>query len=61
MKYCIVDTKGIIVNIVICEDNFAKEINAKPYYNNARIGDVYIQPLSIEERLDRIEKQLGIK
>ena len=42
MNYCIVDEKGIITNIVICEDDeTVKSLGAVAGYPSASIGSKY--------------------
>ena len=43
--YCILDSKNIIINIIVCHsDNDAVLLNAKPFYDGAIIGSVYNPP-----------------
>lgn len=54
MDYCIVNSEGIIVNIIVAEADFAEEIGALPGYDGAAIRGKYSPPppaLTTEERL----------
>ena len=57
MNYCIVED-GIIVNIIVCEDDVTAELfGAVASYEGARIGDTY-DPTgikSLETRMNNIE------
>ena len=58
MNYCILDSSKIIANIIICEsDEIAKEFNAVPSYDSARIGDTYDPPIPVTPQ-DRLEAQV---
>lgn len=60
MDYCIVNSEGIIVNIIVAEATFAEEIGALPGYDGAAIGDTYSPPppaLTTEERLAALESE----
>ena len=42
MKSCIVDKNNIVTNIIVCEnEETAKELGAVPYYNGAKIENIY--------------------
>ena len=42
MKSCIVDKNNIVTNIIVCEDEeTAKELGAVPYYDGAKIENIY--------------------
>ena len=59
MDCCIVNSEGIIVNIIVCEDAAtAAEFGAVESYAGARIGDKYAQPIPVTQ-LDRIEAQVA--
>lgn len=59
MDYCIVNSEGIIVNIIVCEDAAtAAEFGAMESYAGARIGDKYAPPIPVAQ-LDRIEAQVA--
>lgn len=53
MNFCIVNSDGIIANIISCENEaVAKEFGALPLYDGASIGDVYapiIPPAQLRE------------
>lgn len=58
MKYCILDSEKIIVNIIVCEsDEIAAEFGALPSYDGAKIGDKYNPPIPISQ-MDRLEAQM---
>lgn len=58
MNYCIVNSEGIIVNIIVCEDAAtAAEFGAVESYAGARIGDKYAPPIPVTQ-LDRLEAQV---
>lgn len=57
MDYCIVNSEGIIVNIIVCEDTATAEaFGAVESYDGARIGEKYEPPIPVTQ-LDRIEAQ----
>lgn len=57
MDYCIVNSDGIIVNIIVCEDDATAEaFGAVESYAGARIGEQYEPPVPVTQ-LDRIEAQ----
>ena len=57
MDYCIVNSEGIIVNIIVCEDAAtAESFGAVASYEGARIEDKYAPPIPVTQ-LDRIEAQ----
>lgn len=58
MNFCVVNPDGIIENVIVCEDEAtAKEFGAVPGYEDARIGDIYIEPPPQPTALDRLEAQ----
>lgn len=60
MDYCIVNSEGIIVNIIVAEADFAEEIGALPGYDGAAIRGKYSPPppaLTTEERLAALESE----
>lgn len=44
MEFCIVNTGGIIENIIVADDDFATAIGALPSYEGAAIGEGYALP-----------------
>lgn len=45
MTYCVVDDAGVIKNIIVCGDDATAHIfRARPAYDGAAIGDLYVQP-----------------
>lgn len=42
--YCIVDSDGVVINIVVASEDFAESIGARPYYEGAEIGGTYAPP-----------------
>lgn len=57
MDCCIVNSEGIIVNIIVCKDAATAEtFGAVESYEGARIGDKYAPPIPVTQ-LDRIEAQ----
>ena len=57
MDYCIINSEGIIVNIIVCEDaDTAEAFGAVESYEGARIGEKYVPPIPVTQ-LDRIEAQ----
>ena len=55
MDYCIVNSEGIIVNIIVCEDAATAEtFGAVESYEGACIGDKYEPPIPVTQ-LDRLE------
>lgn len=57
MNYCIVDSEGIIVNIIVCEnDKTAAQFGAVESYEGAHIGGQYKPPIPISQ-MDRLEAQ----
>lgn len=57
MDCCIVNSEGIIVNIIVCKDAATAEtFGAVESYEGARIGDKYEPPIPVTQ-LDRIEAQ----
>lgn len=60
MNYCIVDSEGIIVNMIVAEADFAAEIGALPGYDGAAIGEKYSPPPSpptTDERVTKLENE----
>lgn len=58
MDCCIVNSEGIIVNIIVCEDAAtAAEFGAVESYEGACIGDKYEPPIPVTQ-LDRLEAQV---
>lgn len=62
MNFCIVNTDGIVENIIVADESFANEIGALPYYDGADIGTVYAPPqpepeLSVWDELDAAYQQ----
>ena len=57
MNYCIVNSEGIILNIIVCEDTVtAAEFGAIESYEGAYIGGQYNPPIPISQ-MDRLEAQ----
>ena len=62
MEYCIVED-GVIVNMIVAEADFAREIGALPVYEGAAIGGAYAppppepEPLTTDERLEKLESK----
>ena len=57
MDYCIVNSEGVIANIIVCEDAAtAAEFGAVESYEGAHIGGQYEPPIPVTQ-LDRIEAQ----
>lgn len=58
MNYCILDSKKIIINIIVCEsDEIAAEFGALPSYDDAKIGEKYNPSIPISQ-MDRLEAQM---
>ena len=59
MNYCIVNSDGIIENIIVCEsDQVAAQFGAVASYDGAAIGEAYSPPPpppTTEERLAALE------
>lgn len=59
MNYCIVDSNGIIENIIVCEsDKIAAQFGAVASYDGAAIGEAYSPPPpppTTEERVAALE------
>ena len=59
MSYCIVNTDGIIENIIVCEsDKIAAQFGAVASYDGATIGESYSPPPpppTTEERVAALE------
>ena len=61
MNYCIVNSEGIIVNNIVCEDDVtAKAFGAVESYEGARIGEKYDPPVqpTLEERVTALENAI---
>lgn len=56
MNYCIVDDNNIITNIIICEEEKAKNFNALPSYEEANIGQKYVPTVNFEKKQKRIQQ-----
>lgn len=62
MEYCIVED-GVIVNMIVAEADFAREIGALPVYEGAAIGGAYAppppepEPPTTDERLEKLESK----
>ena len=59
MEYCIVED-GVIVNMIVAEEDFAAEIGALPGYDGAAIGGSYSPPPpppTTEERVAALEAE----
>lgn len=61
MNYCIVNSDGIIENIIVCEsDEVAAQFGAVASYDGAVIGEAYSPPPpppTIEERVAALEAE----
>lgn len=58
MNYCIVNSDGIIENIIVCEsDEIAAQFGAVASYDGAAIGEAYSPPPPPPTQLDRVEAQ----
>lgn len=61
MNYCIVNSDGIIENIIVCEsDEVAAQFGAVASYDGAAIGAAYSPPPpppTTDERIAALEKQ----
>ena len=61
MNYCIVNTDGIIENIIVCEsDEIAAQFGAVTSYDGAAIGGKYSPPPpppTTDERLEKLESE----
>lgn len=59
MNYCIVDSNGIIENIIVCEsDKIAAQFGVVASYDGAAIGEAYSPPPpppTTEERVAALE------
>ena len=60
MEYCIVNSEGIIENIITADEEFAQEIGALPMYSGAIIGQKYDPPVqpTLEERVTALENAI---
>lgn len=61
MDYCIVNSSGIIENIIVCEsDEIAAQFGAVTSYDGAAIGGKYSPPPpppTTDERLEKLESE----
>ena len=63
MNYCIVNSEGILVNMIVAAADFAAEIGALPGYDGAAIGGAYTppepepEPPTTEERVEKLENE----
>lgn len=61
MDYCIVNSDGIIENIIVCEsDEIAVQFGAVTSYDGAAIGGKYSPPPpppTTDERLEKLENE----
>lgn len=61
MNYCIVNSDGIIENIIVCEsDEIAAQFGAVTSYDGAAIGGKYSPPPpppTTDERLEKLESE----
>lgn len=61
MNYCIVNSDGIIENIIVCEsDEVAAQFGAVASYDGATIGEAYSpppQPPTTEARVAKLESE----
>ena len=63
MEYCMVED-GVIVNVIVAEEDFAAEIGAQPSYDGAAIGGAYTppppepEPPTLEARVVQLEADL---
>lgn len=57
MRYLIVEN-GLIINIILADEEFSKKIGAFPDYEGAEIGDKYNPPIPISKE-DRLEAQVA--
>ena len=61
MNYCILGEDKQILNIIVCDADFAAELGALPSYDGAAIGSVYDPPApepappTTEERVAALE------
>lgn len=61
MNYCILGEDNQILNIIVCDADFAAELGALPSYDGAAIGGVYDPPApepappTTEERVAALE------
>lgn len=61
MEYCIVDSNGVIVNIIVCDSEIiAEQFGAKKSYNGATIGCNYKPPYvpTVDEQIKLLSAQL---
>lgn len=61
MEYCIVNSEGIIENIIVADEEFAQEVEALPMYSDAVIGQKYDPPVqpTLEERVAALENAIA--
>lgn len=63
MNYCILGEDNQILNIIVCDADFAAELGALPSYDGAAIGGVYDPPApepappTTEERVAALEAE----
>ena len=58
MNYCILGEDNQILNIIVCDADFAAELGALPSYDGAAIGEAYSPPPpppTTEERVAALE------
>ena len=59
MTYCIV-SDGVIVNIIVAEADFAREIGALPSYEGAAVGESYNPPPPPPTTEEILNAMLGV-
>ena len=60
MDYCIINSDGIIENIIVCEDDAtAANFGGIPSYDGAAIGGVYAPPPPPPTAMERLEAQVA--
>lgn len=60
MNYCILGEDNQILNIIVCDADFAAELGAFPSYDGAAIGEAYSPPPpppTTEERVAALEAE----
>lgn len=60
MNYCILGEDKQILNIIVCDADFAAELGALPSYDGAAIGEAYSPPPpppTTEERVAALESE----
>lgn len=56
-NYCVLNSDNIITNIIVCKDDeSAKDFNALPCYDGAKIGTEYVKKTE-PTQLDKLEAQ----